>query len=247
MISTLAVAAFAVGCGYIVKGLTGFGSALVAIPLLSMVLPPADAIVLATSVDMFVGGGLALSARHDVPWKATLTLLATMLPLQVVGTWLHGQLPEEAMRRGIGLAVVAVALWWWWRTYRPDGALEARPLTSASYAEALGAGALAGVLSGTVGMPGPAIVTWSLRWLGPKEARANMLAVFAPASMFLVAGYVGSGLVSPELFMNAVLVLPVAMGGAWVGSRLAKIVSPMVFARVVAVVLFVAGAMLGLR
>ncbi len=247
MMTMLLVAALAVGCGYIVKGLTGFGSSLVAIPILSVVVPPADAIVLSTAVDMIVGGGLAVTARTEVPWKAAGALLLTMLPVQVFGTWLHGQLPEEAMRRAIGLAVVSVALWWWWRTFRAEGVTRPGPLPAVAYAEALGAGVVGGILSGTVGMPGPAIATWTLRWLDPRAARATMLAVFAPTSVGLVAGYMGTGLVAPEVFMHALLVLPAAVGGAWVGARLALQVSPLVFARLVAVVLFVAGAMLGLR
>lgn len=245
--TALLVAALAVGLGHLVKGLTGFGSALIAIPLVTLVLGPAQAIVLTTTVDVIVGGGLAIGALRDVPWRAAGVLLLLMLPLQRVGTLLHGSLPVDVVTRAIGVAVVLVACWALWRSLRPGGSEERQALGARAYTEAAGAAALGGVLSGLVGMPGPPIVAWTLRWLPPVPARALLLTVFVPTSVSLVAGYVADGLVEPSFVVQGLLVLPASVLGAWSGARLARVVSPEVFLRIVAALLLVAGSGMVLR
>lgn len=244
---TVLVALLAVVAGHLVKGLTGFGSAIVAIPLVTLVAAPADAIVLVNVVDVVVGAALGWRARADVPWKAVGFTLVGMIPAQLLSVRLHGSLPLDLLRPGLGVAVIALAGWLAWQAGRDVAPPAARPLGVRDLALAGLAGAEGGFMSGLVGMSGPPIVAWTQRTLPPTVARAYMLALFVPTSVGLVVGFVAGGLVSPSVVGQGLVLAPAALVGGAIGTALVPRVSRRTFGRVVAVLLVVAALGLVLR
>lgn len=239
--------ALAVLLGHLVKGLTGFGSAIVAIPIVTFVLGPGEAIVLVNVVDVLVGLPLTWNARRDVPWRAVAVTLAVLLPAQALGTWLHSDLPVETVRRIVGVGVMLLSFWLAYQAGRPpqahgDLVLGRRALFGAGLA-----GFEGGLMSGIIGMSGPPIVAWTRRWLSPAHGRAYMLALFVPTSAGLVVGFLATGIATPAAPVLGLAVLPVALVGAAVGSRLSRTVAPITFGRVVAGIVFLAALGLVLR
>ena len=78
----------AVGLGNLVKGALGFGSAIVALPIAGLVLPPAEAIAVVAAVDVSTGALLVWRARDDIPWRLVGLALVAALPAQWAGTGL---------------------------------------------------------------------------------------------------------------------------------------------------------------
>ncbi|MBW2258297.1 MAG: TSUP family transporter, partial [Deltaproteobacteria bacterium] len=93
-LTTLLVAVLTVFVAQVVKGITGFGSALVTVPVLALLWGPREAVFVATAVDLFSGVFLAIPVRRLLrPWL----IAAVFLPMvagQWVGTDLLTTLPE---------------------------------------------------------------------------------------------------------------------------------------------------------
>lgn len=235
----LPVIAAAVLLGNVVKGVTGFGSALVAIPLVSFVLPPAEAMAAVVTADVVGGAVLLWAARRDVPWRLAAGGIATMIPGQWLGTSLQAALPMDLVRRVLGATVILMAALLLRQATRPPRRdLVATPARAALIC------AGAGVMGGLVGTPGPLMVTWSQRALDPAVARAWLLAVFAPGALAFVAMLVGKGLVPPSLPALAATAVPAALLGSWIGTQLAPRLDSVRFAWLAAGALALSGAAL---
>lgn len=212
----LLVLGAAVGLGNLVKGALGFGSAIVALPIAGLVLPPAEAIAVVAAVDVSSGALLVWRAREDIPWRHVALALVAALPAQWAGTGLQAWLPEAVVQAVVGVAVLALAVWMVWREERgaaPVGQVEAVRPGPLAVAAAQG-----GLLSGLVGMPGPPLVAWAQAHLEPRAARGFQLGMFLPGSLALIAMLVGRGSVPLDRVTGALGWIPVAFACAWLGS-----------------------------
>lgn len=133
----------------LVRGFSGFGTALVYVPLASLVLPPLQVIVTMTVMDLI--GPLPLvprALRDGRPRQAVVMAAAAALAL-LPGLQALDRLPGEGFRWLVaGLCLLTVALMasgWRWR-----GRMGAPRL--------LGVGALSGFLGGVSGLPGPPVI-----------------------------------------------------------------------------------------
>lgn len=236
----LLVPMLAVLLGGLVKGVTGFGSAIVAVPLCSLVMPPAEAIFLVALTDLFTGAWLGWKARGLVRVRVLLAMLLPAVAAQWLGTsWLQVW-PVHTTRAVVGVVVVPLALGLLVRPVRADGPVD-HP--DADGAVALGwaavAGVCAGLLSGVAGMPGPPLVAWVRRYLSDAAGRAQLIAVFLPAGVALVTMLLGRGLVPPATAGGVVALVPCALAGASAGAWLAPRVAPARFGRLVGALLLV--------
>src|SRR5947208_7875448 len=108
--AALALAPIAFAAGFI-QGLTGFGSALVSIPLATYVVPLPFALAVFAVVDFVNGLRLGL----ENPRNAVLAEVARMVPLMIVGATagatLLVSLPRGASPTALGGFVLAYALY----------------------------------------------------------------------------------------------------------------------------------------
>src|SRR5206468_8031712 len=108
--AALALAPIAFAAGFI-QGLTGFGSALVSIPLATFFVPLPFALALFAVVDF--ANGLRLGLEN--PRNAVLGDIARMVPLMIVGivtgTTLLVNLPRNASLIALGIFVLGYALY----------------------------------------------------------------------------------------------------------------------------------------
>ena len=227
--------------GNVVKGMAGFGGPLLAIPLLSLGMPTADAMMLSILTDLATSVWLGVDAWRRVPTRLALIILIPLLIGQVLGTELLAVLPVPTVRALLAIVVGAFALSLLLRPVRPQGPPDdALAQTPRALALAAVAGLAGGVMSGVVGPAGPPVIAWVRRHLSDASGRLLMLAVFFPTSAWLVALLLAKGLTAPPGFVLSLAMTPVAMAGAWAGKRLAGTVSPATFGRTIGVVLMAA-------
>ncbi len=230
----IAVAALAGGLS---RGFSGFGAALVFVPLASAAVGPRAAIpVLAlletVSCLVFLPGAWAYAARREVAVMATGAILAVPL-----GSMILAHSDPEALRWGLtALVLLAVALLAsGWRYRGPEKV----PLT-------LGVGALGGVMSGAAMLGGvPPAVWWLGRSATARVLRASMNLYFALLTAAIVAAFAWRGLFGwPGLWL-ALAAGPAYGAGLWVGSALFGVASEATFRRT-AYGLILAAAVLGM-
>ncbi|MDT0275923.1 sulfite exporter TauE/SafE family protein [Blastococcus goldschmidtiae] len=205
------------------QAITGFGFALVAVPLLALVVDPAIAVVGTTVVGLALTGFAATAERHHVEWRTGVRITVTGLvgmPLGLLVLSRLGERPLQAVIAGVvSLLVVLLAL----RVPFPAG-----PATQAT------AGLLSGALLTSTGMNGPPLVM-AVQALGlsPRRSRGTLQAIFCGQGLVAVAAFAVSGLLDP---LVGVVVAAGAAGvplGWRVGDRLFGLVAPDVYRRLV--------------
>ena len=234
--------ALCIAVGQIVKGITGFGSALVSIPLLSLMVEPSKAIVFVLVSDVASGGWLAWNARKRVKWSIVGVMLSGVFVGQWIGTGVHEVLPEKAVRICLAVIVFAFAIKLLYRTDKGVESIPRRPDKRCLY-EGGFFGMGAGLMAGLVGAGGPPVVYYTRRWFSDTLSRALLLNVFFPSSFVLCSLFIYRGIVDFSVVYTGLQLIPMsflgALGGAWLSTR----ISPVVFSRLVSILLI--GAAVG--
>ena len=233
----------ALAAGYAVRGVAGFGSGIVATPLLAFVLPMTTTAPLITLVGALVSVRQALRDWHDIRWHAVLGFVPGALVGVPIGLWVVKTADQDLLARLLGVYVVAYAF------YSLFGErLLGRALTMPRWmVHPIGVvGALISTLFG--GLAGPIYVTYfdSLR-LAKGVFRVSVSTTLLMLSIVRSAGYFATGVFRAEdLVLVVAALLPVAIGtlaGEWVHDR----VEQRTFRRGVGTLLVVSGAGLLLR
>jgi uncharacterized membrane protein YfcA len=211
--STLLAAAAIVTLGYVVYGLTGFGSSIVAVPLLAQFFPLKFAVPMMLVFDLLTGLLLGLRNRHDLSRPELLRLLPIVAVGMVAGVTLLVQVEERWLLLGLGCFVVAYAAW----------SLLTRALpTPVSARWAVPAGLVGGAFTALYGTGGPIYTIYLARRLPDKVVlRATIgVLIFCTALIRLVL-FTGSGFYQQAgLLPLAFALLPCAVIGYLIGSRL---------------------------
>lgn len=198
--------------GGLLQGFSGFGFALVAVPLISLFMPPAQVLPYVMVLQALLGLAGLPGAWARCHWRLLGWLSLGVVAGTPVGFWAIASMSPAMGRLAVGIAVaIAFVLL----------ATGARISTRRRGLAATGAGVAAGVMNGLAGMSGPpAIALVIAAEIEAEEARATMMVfVFGAALAALApmgaAGELGLGMARPLM-----LALP-ALGASWlIGSFL---------------------------
>jgi len=181
----------------------GFGSALIAVPLLAFVVPVQVAAPIAVLISITVAAvAVAQDWRHVHVSSAARLVLSTLVGIPF-GLLTLRSLPEPIVKGVLGVLVIGFAVF----ALRSRQAYE---LTDDRLAWLFGVGA--GVLGGAYGMNGPPLVIYgALRRWSPEHFRATLQGYFLPASVMGMIGYWAAGLWTPIVNRYYLLSLPTAL------------------------------------
>lgn len=110
-IQTAVYAAGVLFVAYLVRGIAGFGSGLIAVPMLTLVAPVPLVVPLIVSLDYIGSASQGLQHRDRVAWKEQLTLVPFMLVGIGVGLLVLRSIPTAVLGKVLGGFVVAYALY----------------------------------------------------------------------------------------------------------------------------------------
>ena len=218
--------ALVLALGYFVLGLTGFGSALVVVPLLAGIWALPDVVAMAILLDIpasMLHGGLNLK---QVRWKEMRRLLPGMAIGTMAGLLLLGVLDRRWPLLILGLYVAFVGI----RALVPLSKPSARP--SALWAHPVGA--LIGVIE-----------VMHRRQIDVAGIRATVPVIMVLAGLIAVVVLWSSGQINADVVAIRWLYgIPVALLGVVLGNRCAAWVSPLLMTRALAVLLTISGLFL---
>jgi hypothetical protein len=224
----LAVAFVAALGSAFVRGLTGFGMAILLVPVLALALPPVEAVVLTNALALMIGATEIRSLVRDAERSAWVigALVVVTTPLGLYALSLTGR---DVARLIIALiafsAFIAILL-----PRRGEGT-PGRGVTGA-------VGVLSGLMTGYAGMPGPPVVPYYAgRDLPRATAKASMQLIFTIAASAGLVSATWLGILRLELLLFAVLILPVIIIGNRLGARVSGRVSDPAWRITVGVVL----------
>ena len=209
--------------GYVVLGITGFGSALVIVPLLAWHWPLAEVVPLMLLTDVLAS---ALHGRMNlalIQWVELRRLLPGMALGAVAGLLLAKQLDSQWPLLLLGLYVAFVganALRVSASALRQDGQA-AQPTASAWRWPA---GIAIGVVEMLFGTAGPLVVAWlSRRIADPQALRASTPVVIGVASAAVLTVMAGDGQLNhPLLWQRFIGLVVIALAGVVAGHHLAR-------------------------
>ncbi len=216
MIETLGSADLALAAGGaflagIVRGFSGFGGAMVLVPILAATHGPQTAVPVLVLTDFVLTLPLAWVARRRCAWREILPLTsgyALALPLGIAVLLVAD---PTLLTRATGLLVLAMAA---------AMALGLRREAGASRRAAAGVGLASGFLAGSTGVGGPPIV---LFWLGGRDTapqvRANLIVFFTVVGALSLTLLTVSGLNNHETLTLTAVIMPVYGLGLLAGAR----------------------------
>jgi uncharacterized membrane protein YfcA len=202
----------------LVRSVFGFGEALIAVPLLALILPVQIAVPLAVLISIAIAAMVVAQDWRKIHLRSTTWLFLPTL----AGIPLGIGLLKYAHQDLIKIILAAVIL-----LFSGYALLGRRPLylEHDSRVWMLSCGFLAGVLGGAYGMNGPPLVVYgAMRRWSPQHFRATLQAYFLPASAIGVAGYALSGLwtkpVTHYSLVSLIAVIPATLLGGFINRRL---------------------------
>ncbi len=221
-------------CGYVVLGVGGFGSALVSMPLLALVLPIKMVVPIMLLLD-FVGmltQGVRLRRDLDhsemlavVPWQ--LTGMATGVAALVV-------LPAQALLTALGIFILTYAIYS--LRHHPNRKAIARWWAAP-------AGLFGGLIGGMFGTGGAVFAMYfTARIPDPSRMRATMSAVFVVNTSARLALFLMTGLLfQRDIWLAFAVLVPLVLVGTYIGHRLHGKLTRLQVARLISVLLLFSG------
>lgn len=214
------------------RGFSGFGAALIFVPLASALVGPKIAVPLLLVTDGVMTAGMIPAAVKTADRRDVLTMALGALLGIPSGTWFLTSLDPVTLRWAIvalAAAMLAVLASGWRYRSRPTA-----PLTVL-------VGLVSGFFSGAAQIGGPPVVAY---WLGGASSapvvRANIVFYFALTTVIAATGYIWGGLISWRILTLAALIAPIYGLGTWAGSRMFGLASEQTFRRICLVMIALA-------
>ncbi|MBR1189257.1 sulfite exporter TauE/SafE family protein [Bradyrhizobium sp. AUGA SZCCT0169] len=209
--AAIAICAIAFVSG-LARGFSGFGSALIFMPLASSMAAPQLVAALLLIIDFIAAAPLVPNAWKQADRRATAVMVFGALIGVPIGTYFLSRLEPVTTRWIISAFVFALLLLLLsgWRYRGKDHA-----------SISVGIGGVSGFCSGLAQTGGPPIVGyWLGRPIASNIARANILLFFGASDFFSVVSYSLTGLITMEAIKFSLLVGPVYGIGVWLGASL---------------------------
>jgi uncharacterized protein len=210
MFVPLLIAVLGVFAASVLRGFTGFGFGLAAVPLLTIALPPTRVVPFVTVLQLLVGLLGLRSAWRIADWRAVLGLGPGFVLGVPLGLLVLTELPANGVRLAIGLLIAVSVVVLWRRVQLPP-----RPSRRVTFA----AGLVSGVMNGLASMGGPPVVVYLLA-LSHEAAvvRASSIVYFLFAAVVTAIPMAVQGLVDREVLLWSAASIPVLLLGSALGS-----------------------------
>jgi uncharacterized membrane protein YfcA len=214
----------------------GFGSALVAMPLLALTVGVQTATPLVAFVMLTTTGVMLWGSWRHVDLHATGQLVLSSIVGIPIGVLILKAAPEAWVKVLLGVFLITSSLY---ALLRPP----LRALERHGWAYVFGF--VAGVLGGAYNTNGPPLVLYgALRRWSPERFRATLQGYFVPATVCIWVGHGLGGLWTPRVVGLYVLSLPLVLLAIGLGMKLNHRIPARRFERVLGVILIGLGLLL---
>ena len=206
----IAAAAIAALAGF-VRGFSGFGSALIYIPLISAVYEPRIAAPTLLLIDLIGSAPFTVRELNRCNWREVgpITLAAAVaVPVGTMALILVSPIALRWFIAALVLGLLAVLASGWRYRGRPS-----LPVTA-------GIGLFSGFGIGAVQIGGPAVIIF---WLGGANdaatVRANLMVFFLLMDVIAGIAYLAQGILKPDVLALGLLLTVPFVVAMWIGAR----------------------------
>ena len=208
----------------LVRGFSGFGGAMIYMPLVAAVYDPRIAAVTILLVDFVCSSPFAIPEMRRCNWREVVPISIAMAVGVPFGTWALIALDPLALRWFISIVVLALL---------PPLALGWRFQQQPGIAVTIAVGLFSGVSAGAVQIAGPPVILYWLSRAGSAiSVRANIMVFFLICGVVLVAVYAYEGLFTAQALALVLLLGIFYLAGVGLGSWFCRGVSDAVYRRI---------------
>lgn len=230
---------FAMFAAAFIRGFTGFGSSLMWVPSLSLVLPPVAVLPITFLLEVGISMHLVPAVRREADWASVVRIVGGAAVGVPIGLALVSAISESAARAGVAVTVIAAAVLLW------RGVQLKRTFSSGATVTVGGA---AGLLMGAVGIPGPPIFLYYLAApIDMRISRASIIVLICAVAFVSCLAAWANGMMDRDAVVRALMLLPVVLVGSYFGSHAFGRTDPEKARRFALGLLFVIGGVLLLR
>jgi uncharacterized membrane protein YfcA len=207
----MAVAISAIVIAYTLKGFSGFGAGLIAIPILSLVFHVTIVVPVVNPLSFSANLIQSFKLRYYTCWPDIWPLIPFCLFGLFLPVWLLVNISSNHLALAMGLFVIAYALY---------SLFPAKPLKGPRL-WAIPFGELGGFIGALFGSSGFVYVTYlKLRPMNKAQFRATVAMALALDGMFRISAYVSSGLFTTRVMILVGLLLPILLLSIKLGNHL---------------------------
>ena len=204
-----------------IQGLVGFGSGLVSVPLLSLMFGPKFVVPLTLVHGLMMNMYLSVRNRRYLQWKRVLPLLLSGMAGIPIGALVLIMIPSDGLKviMGVVISVFAVVLL---SGIRRKFRREKTALLPVGFSS--------GVLNGSISMSGPPVILFlSNQGVGKRRFRANIVTYFFLLNIVTLITFLAAGILTEDVLITAVILLPPLPIGIIAGEALSGRVSEKLF------------------
>jgi len=219
-----------------VQGLTGFGSMMVALPLMVLIVDIKSAIPLIVLLGIVINTMLVFQLAKHFERKKWLPLFLSSVPGIFIGIYILKTVETRSLEILLGVVILTTATAMW--LSKPPEKELPTPFTFL-------AGFIAGLLGGSMGAPGPPIIIYtSLQPWTKRQIKSTMVAFFAIGGVGIGIFYYYSGFITDSILRSFTFCVIPLVSGVLAGVFLFNKIDENIYRRVVHVALFILGAMM---
>lgn len=225
-------------------GITGFGSAALALPFLAILIGLQLAVPALIILGWVLSIFIILQSRQHIVWREYARIMILAAIGMPIGVWLSGVLPESQLKWVLAVFMVVIGTHGLVRQFaksKPDG-----PISETKKRWLSGFVPLGGIMQGAFGAGGPLIVIYATRAFRDKGVfRCTLCLLWATLNPMLIATRWAAGhKIDMEIMRVVGICLPSMLLGLVLGSMAHHKADEVTFRRIVYGVLILSGFML---
>lgn len=229
------IAAVVLLAAYLVRGIAGFGSGLIAVPLLAMMFPVKIVVPIVVLFDYIGSASQGIRNRDKIAWREELVLIPFAFVGIALGLTLLQSLASTTLRQALGTFVIVYAVY----------QILPLPALRGSRLFAVPSGLLGGAIGTLFGTGGPFyVIYFGLRALDKDVFRATFAANFLIDGAIRLAAFASFGFFAGQVPWAILAGLPLVAAGLWLGGHVHSSLSTTTYARIISVLLFFSGIVL---
>jgi len=218
----------------VTQGLSGFGSVLLSLPLLALLIDIKTVIPLVALFAMVLTIILLIQLWAFIDWRKVYPLLIGALGGIPVGVFFLKKMDKNLIQGLVGITLIIFSLYslWYGTTFR-----------TLRRQWGIVFGFLAGCLGGAITASGPPVIVYtSMQPWGKDAIKATLQGFFFLAGLVIVISHAISGITTVTVLRYFVVSVPFLIAGTYVGSFFYGMIEESVYKKILFILLAILGA-----
>lgn len=199
--------------GSLIQGITGFGYAIICIPLWSLLIPFKMTVIVETISALVMSCGIAFKLRKHVNLKLMIVPFLSSIAGSTIGISLLMKQEDMAMRKILGCVLIFLSIYFIF--YSDKIHIQPTLLNSAIF------GCISGICGGLLGVGGPALVMYYLSATKDKmEYHGTLQANFTLITIYTFIVHLLYGNITWQVIQCSILSIAALLLGTSIGLRI---------------------------